>query len=133
MFKLVKERLVWWPVNVAVPADDGNVEEQSFSLRFRVRDVDGNRELLASSPAIGPGDAGEKPLSESYAEFVEQIATDWKDVEADHADIGGMGGGTLSFNRSNLVQVMKVPGAFMAVLEAYRSCSLGEKATRSGN
>ncbi len=127
MFKVVKERLVWWPVTVSVPADDGNVEQQSFTLRFRVRDVDGNRELLANAPAIGPGDAGEKPLSESYAEFVEQLATDWKDVESED------GGGTLTFNRSNLIQVMKVPGAFMSVLEAYRSCSLGEKATRTGN
>ncbi len=127
MFKVVKERLVWWPVSVAVPADNGEVDDQSFSLRFRVRDVDGNRDLLANAPAIGPADAGEKPLSESYAEFVEQLATDWKDVESED------GGGTLTFNRSNLVQVMKVPGAFMAVLEAYRSCSLGEKATRTGN
>lgn len=125
MFKLVKERLVWWPVTVAVPADDGNVEEQNFSLRFRVRDVDGNRDLLATAPAIGRNDAGEKPLSESYAEFVEQLATDWKDVEDEHAP--------LAFNHSNMVDVMKVPGAFMAVLEAYRSCSLGEKATRTGN
>lgn len=127
MFKLVKERLVWWPVTVAIPADDGDVEEQSFSLKFRVRDVDGNRELLASAPAMTASDAGEKPLSESYAEFVEQLATDWKDVEAEKD------GDKLAFNRSNLVQVMKVPGAFMAVLEAYRSCSLGEKATRAGN
>lgn len=127
MFKLVKERLVWWPVTVAIPADDGDVEEQSFSLKFRVRDVDGNRELLASAPAMTPSDGGEKPLSESYAEFVEQLATDWKDVEAEKD------GDKLAFNRSNLVQVMKVPGAFMAVLEAYRSCSLGEKATRAGN
>lgn len=127
MFKLVKERLVWWPVTVAIPADDGEVEEQSFSLKFRVRDVDGNRELLASAPAMTASDAGEKPLSESYAEFVEQLATDWKDVEAEKD------GDKLAFNRSNLVQVMKVPGAFMAVLEAYRSCSLGEKATRAGN
>lgn len=125
MFKVVKERLVWWPVTVAVPADDGNVEEQSFSLRFRVRDVDGNRDLLANAPAIGPNDAGEKPLSETYAEFVEQLATDWKEVEDEHAP--------LAFNHNNLVDVMKVPGAFMAVLEAYRSCSLGEKATRTGN
>ncbi|WP_066279858.1 phage tail assembly chaperone [Blastomonas sp. CCH1-A6] len=127
MFKLVKERLVWWPVTVAIPADDGDVEEQSFSLKFRVRDVDGNRELLASAPAMTASDAGEKPLSETYAEFVEQLATDWKDVEAEKD------GDKLAFNRSNLVQVMKVPGAFMAVLEAYRSCSLGEKATRAGN
>ena len=127
MFKLVKERLVWWPVTVAIPADDGEVEEQSFSLKFRVRDVDGNRELLASAPAMTASDAGEKPLSETYAEFVEQLATDWKDVEAEKD------GDKLAFNRSNLVQVMKVPGAFMAVLEAYRSCSLGEKATRAGN
>jgi hypothetical protein len=125
MFKVVKERLVWWPVTVAVPADDGNVDEQSFSLRFRVRDVDGNRDLLANAPAIGPGDSGERPLSESYAEFVEQLATDWKEVEDEHAP--------LAFNHSNLVDVMKVPGAFMSVLEAYRSCSLGEKATRTGN
>jgi hypothetical protein len=132
MFKVVKERLVWWPVTVAVPADNGEVDEQGFSLRFRVRDVDGNRDLLANAPAIGPNDAGEKALSESYAEFVEQLATDWKDVESDHDDIGG-GRGTLTYNRSNLIEVMKVPGAFMAVLEAYRSCSLGEKATRTGN
>jgi len=125
MFKLVKERLVWWPVTVAIPADDGDVEEQSFSLKFRVRDVDGNRELLASAPAMTASDAGEKPLSETYAEFVGQLATDWKDVEDEHAP--------LAFNHSNLVDVMKVPGAFMAVLEAYRSCSLGEKATRAGN
>ena len=127
MFKVVKERLVWWPVTVAVPADDGNVEEQSFKMRFRVRDVDGNRELLASTPAIGPDDADEKPLSESYAEFVEQLATDWKDVEDEER------GGQLGFNRQHLIMVMKVPGAFMSVLEAYRSCSLGEKATRTGN
>lgn len=127
MFKVVSERKVWWPVKVAVPADGGNVEDQEFQLLFRVRDIDGNRELLASAPAIGSGNAVEKPLSESYAEFVEQLATDWKDVESDQ------GSGTLTFNRSNLIQVMKVPGAFMAVLEAYRSCSLGEKATRSGN
>lgn len=130
MFKLVKERLVWWPVTVAVPADDGNVEEQSFSLRFRVRDVDGNRELLASAPAIGPGDAGEKPLSESYADFVLQLATDWKDVESEERSGPDA---MLPFCRPNLIEVMKVPGTFMAVLEAYRSCSLGEKATRTGN
>lgn len=125
MFKLVKERQVWWPVTVAIPADDGNVDEQTFSLKFRVRDVDGNRELLASAPAMASGDAEEKPLSETYADFVGQLATDWKDVEDEHAP--------LAFNHSNLVDVMNVPGAFMAVLEAYRSCSLGEKATRAGN
>lgn len=130
MFKVVSERKVWWPVKVAVPADGGNVDDQEFQLLFRVRDVDGNRELLASAPAIGPGDTGAKPLSESYAEFVEQIATDWKDVESEERSGPD---GALAFNRSNLVQVMKVPGAFMAVLEAYRSCSLGEKATRAGN
>jgi hypothetical protein len=127
MFKLVKERLVWWPVTVAVPADDGNVEEQSFSLRFRVRDVDGNRDLLASTPAIGPGDAGGQQLSESYADFVLQLATDWKDVAPEDSDE------PLPFCRPNLIEVMKVQGTFMAVLEAYRSCSLGEKATRTGN
>ena len=127
MFKLVKERLVWWPVTVATPADDGNVDEQTFSLKFRVRDVDGNRQLLASAPAMATGDAGEKPLSETYADFVEQLATDWKDVAEEGAK------DPLPFSRSNLVEVMKVPGAFMAVLEAYRGCSLGEKATRAGN
>jgi hypothetical protein len=127
MFKVVSERQVWWPVKVAVPMDGGDIEEQSFQMLFRVRDVDGNRELLASAPAIGGPEADAKPLSESYAEFVERLATDWKDVES------GDGGGVLSFSRTNLVQVMKVPGAFLAVLEAYRGCSLGEKATRSGN
>lgn len=127
MFKLVKERLVWWPVTVAVPADDGNVEEQSFSLRFRVRDVDGNRDLLANAPAIGRNDAGEKQLSETYADFVLQLATDWKDVALEDAHE------LLPFCRPNLIEAMKVPGAFMSVLEAYRSCSLGEKATRTGN
>lgn len=127
MFKLVKERLVWWPVTVAIPADDGDVEEQSFSLKFRVRDVDGNRELLATAPAMTASDAGEKPLSESYADFVMQLATDWKDVAVEGEKE------LLPFCRTNLIEAMKVPGAFMAVLEAYRSCSLGEKATRAGN
>lgn len=128
MFKLVKERLVWWPVTVAIPADDGDVEEQSFSLKFRVRDVDGNRELLSSAPAMAPGETADKPLlSESYADFVMQLATDWKDVAVEGEKE------PLPFCRTNLIEAMKVPGAFMAVLEAYRSCSLGEKATRAGN
>lgn len=128
MFKLVKERLVWWPVTVATPADDGNVDEQTFSLKFRVRDVDGNRELLASAPTMAPSGTADKPqLSESYADFVLQLATDWKDVAEEGAK------DQLPFSRANLIDAMKVPGAFMAVLEAYRSCSLGEKATRAGN
>lgn len=128
MFKLVKERLVWWPVRVTIPTDGGDVEEQSFSLKFRVRDVDGNRELLASAPAMAPSGTADKPqLSESYADFVLQLATDWKDVAEEGAK------DQLPFSRANLIDAMKVPGAFMAVLEAYRSCSLGEKATRAGN
>lgn len=127
MFKIVAERKVWWPATLITPLDDGKTETQSFSVQFRLRDVDGNRTLVDEANALQEltVDGEQRPLSELYAEFVEKIAADWREV----AD----GDTSLPFTTSNLVLAMKVPGAFEAILQAYRGCVAGDNGSRRGN
>ncbi len=128
MFVIVDERKIWWPVSVPVPQDNGKVVTEKFRMQFRLRDVDGIQALVSEGYAVArvDDDGDEKKQSEIAAEFVEKLACDWKDVEMPDKT-------ALAFIPENVRTVMRMPGVFDAILEAYRACARGEKATRAGN
>lgn len=129
MFKIVKERRVWWPVIVKAPADGGKTDKHQFRMHFIVRNLDDQRSLAKDAEAKAreaTPDRDNQKLSEIYAEQLMAIADDWQGVEAED-------GTKLDFSQDNLALAMSVPGAFDAVLEAYGECVRGEKGSRAGN
>ena len=128
MFIIVEERKIWWPVSVPVPQDNGKITYDKFRMQFRLRDVDGNRDLINEGFDVTQvnENGDEKKQSELSAEFIEKLACDWKDVELPNKE-------ALEYTSDNLRLVMRMPGVFDAIMAAYVACARGEKATRAGN
>lgn len=126
-FMIVENREVWWPVSVKRGVDGGKVETMTFSMKFKIFDVDDSRVILQDAQKLFVPNEGEEPKNSSdLAALIARMTTDWKDVT-------GPDNTPLPFNQDNLVKAMKMPNAFMSVLDAYRACASGDAGSRSGN
>ena len=129
MYKIVENARAWAPVTWPGVTEEGEQIENRIEMRFRLLDVDTNMGLLVRAAAMeveaGKG-ATPTSLAALYAQFVEEIAVDWRGV-------GGENGEALGWSTENLTRLMSVVGTFEAVLEAYRDCAAGKTEIRRGN
>lgn len=123
MFKVVKERLVWWPVVWDVPVDGGKVEQAEFKVRFRLIDISDLNKWLRD---IDQEQANEREFVDQCVDIVKRIATDWEGVvDADDKAI--------EFSDPGIRTLMSVPAVFSAIINAYRGCLAGLPETRAKN
>ena len=130
MFKLVKERLAWWPVKWMVPAEDGGKgREVKVELQFRVKSVDDLMGVLRAAESINTeaGPEEDNPaISVAMAKAFAPMIADWRGV-------GDEDGASLAFSQDGLEMLFNMPGVFDAALRAYRSCVTGTPEARLKN
>lgn len=123
MFKVVKERLVWWPVVWDVPVDGGKVEQAEIKVRFRLIDLS---QLGAITAEIDALDRSDEKVVDRQCRVVMQLATDWEGV-VDASDTA------MPFSEENVRALMSIPALFGAFIQSYRGCVAGLPETRAKN
>lgn len=123
MYKIVPNRRAWWPVKWPGVTEEGEIIENRIELRFMIHSEDDHLGLSAKAAALASQDAKlppaeEKPLSHYFAEFLQEIAVDWRGVHAENGD-------PLKWDAGNIQLLMKQPGTFSACVEAYSNCRVG--------
>jgi hypothetical protein len=102
MFRIAKERSVWWPVDVREPIDGGDYETRRFTARLRLLDLDRLAEL--------------KP-----DEMLLEVLLDWTDV-------GDETGVALTYSEATRDRLIADPHVRAALLRAYAETVAGAKA-----
>lgn len=100
-FRLNGERVVWWPVTINVPIDDGKVDPQKARLRLKLVDTD----------QFGGGKSA----------LIRDHVLDWDGFEDES-------GSALPFNTENLERVLNKPYASEAIGLALFEASRGAPA-----
>lgn len=82
MFKLAKERKVWWPITVKLPKEGGGFEEFTCSILYRLID---REEIKAQLEGLKRDDAGflqkfARKLADNEDDYLRTHVLDWKDV-----------------------------------------------------
>lgn len=133
MFKIVKERLSWWPVIVSVPAEDGGTSaDVKFDLQFRITTVDEMAKMVNEASAVAQSmrsddeDAESNTVSATMAKLFGPFVANWRGV-------GDEGGSTLPYTDDALRQLFDVPGAFAASLSSFNDCAQGLPKARRKN
>ena len=137
MFRIVNERLAWWPVTVPGVSEDGSVIENRIELRFRILDDDEFPNFLVkltdlaamANPAIADAAAsGEAPPAPSVltARLLSPIVRDWRGVAAENGE-------ALSFSEDTFRLLLRQPGVSGAVGRAYINCRNATPEIRAGN
>lgn len=123
MFKVVKERLVWWPVVWDVPVDGGKVEQAEIKMQFRLFDLDQLNTLLATIDKLEQDEAA---IVDQWLNIVQRIASNWQGVVGDDDK-------DLDFNPDNVRALLSIPGTFNAIFAGYRGFVAGLPETRAKN
>jgi hypothetical protein len=127
MFKLVKQRRVWWPVTFPLPADGGETVEGSLELHFTVLDEEQFSLFSEKANKIQLGADGNVPATiDASTDLVLEVAADWRGVLLENGE-------PAPFNRDNLRELIKQPGVLMALLMGFRDCRTGQGRAREGN
>lgn len=123
MFKVVKERLVWWPVVWDVPVDGGKVEQTQFKMKFRMVDLTQLNALVAQIDKLERDDAA---LVDQWLNIVQKISADWEGVAGEDDEV-------LAFTPDNVRLLLSIPGTFNAIFGAYRGFIAGIPEERAKN
>jgi hypothetical protein len=133
MFRIVKERLAWWPVMFPGVTEEGEVIENKIELRFAILDEDEFPEFvdrLFKAPAHVVGDVetdvAPEPESARAARVLLDVVRDWRDV-------AGENGQPISFGPDSFRSLLKVPGVGGAIGRAYIACRNATPEVREGN
>ena len=123
MFKVVKERLVWWPVVWDVPVDGGKVEQAEIKMQFCMVDLNHLNKLLSDIEKLEQDEAA---IVDQWLNIVERIAANWQGVVDDADQV-------LDFNPDNIRLLLSIPGTFNAIFTAYRGFINALPETRAKN
>lgn len=137
MFRIVNERLAWWPVIFPGVSEDGNVIENKIELRFRILDEDEFPEFMAkladtaalANPSVAADAAsGMAPDSPSLlaARLLSPIVRDWRGVASENGE-------PLPYSEETFRLLLRQPGVSGAVGRAYINCRNATPEVRSGN
>lgn len=125
MFTLVKERTAWWPVNFTQTDENGDIEEASIRLKFRMVGLD-ETSLLGDFGRDLDAKSELRP-SQRIAIVLARIVIDWEGVMHD--------GKALPFSEDALAMVVDCVKDFdtRIVTPAWYACMRGEPETRAKN
>lgn len=108
MFKLIKDRKVWWPVIFQVAVDGGQTEESTLDLHFTLFKQDELDDVFSS---IGDGTNADQIIKAHLFERVD----DW-------GAVGDVTGEPLPFTQENFAALLSEPGliygAWQGLLQA---------------
>jgi hypothetical protein len=128
MFKLVKDRRAWWPVEWKAAAEDGGeLIDNRIELRFRVMEVEALfdwRDRAAKLDGLDRKSA--RTFATRAAEAVMEIADDWRGVAAENGE-------TLPWSAENVARLMSMPNMLLIVIQAFNDCLAGREKVREGN
>ena len=118
---VTKELVVWWPVTVTVPADNGQFGEETATLQLRVPRRRAHREISARQFERGEMTTARVAALEAEIDaFVGEHVLDWREVN--DAD-----GKPLPFSAEAFAAVCdSVPGFAVAVAAALGELALGK-------
>ena len=136
MFKIVQHPKVWWPVKVRGVTEEGEEVENEFKMRFVILDEDDNLALQAeiSQQQIEGSKNDKLEFSTLSAAIILRLAEDWRDVSMEDVDTSGVASvKSLPFTPENVTMMMKQPGVFWAITQAYAACRYGAPKDRAGN
>lgn len=127
MFKLVKERTAWWPVNWKGVSEDGAVTDYSIELKFRIVGRNEFAELFGDALAGGVDEKiGDDVLAKDMALARRLVAEDWRGV-------GDEKGAALPFSWQGFEQLMDAAGFAQAFGVAYMRLYQAEPEMREKN
>ena len=136
MFKIVQHPKVWWPVKVRGVTEEGGEIENEFKMRFIILDEDDNLALQTeiSERQMDGSKSDKLEFSTLSAAIILRLAEDWRDVSM---EMPGKDGNpvvtSLPFPPENVTLMMKQPGVFWAITQAYAACRYGAPKDRAGN
>lgn len=110
MFKVTKKRVVWWPVTIHEPRDDGTGKTNKLKVKIKYELVD----------KAGAREVDSLPPEEAEAKLVERIL-DWEGFADED-------GNELPFNQENLADVMGILYAERAIAFGLLDASRGAAA-----
>ncbi|QCI93268.1 histidine kinase [Novosphingobium sp. EMRT-2] len=128
MYRLISERMAWWPVLFDGVTEEGEVVTNKIELRFRILGEDDYvawaQELAAPSVAE---DGSEKAVSTDAAVArLMRVVSDWRGVGAENGE-------PLPFNAANFGALLQAPNVAPAVGRAYLACRRAAPEIREGN
>lgn len=124
MFRLVSERLVWWPVTFPGVTEEGDVVENKIELRFRVLDEDEFPAFLKDLMAAAAPEV--EVTTTRAASVLAPIVRDWRGVAAENGE-------PMSFSAENFRLLLLQPGVSGAIGRAFISCRNATPEVREGN
>lgn len=125
-FRIVPHRRAWWPVKFNGVTEEGDVIENQFELRFNRHDEEEFHALMKDIGGMIDAPEAGKGFVEAALPFARRMFTDWRGV-------AGENGEALPFNDENLALLVKQPGVWSAIGNAYRGCRAAEGEIRKGN
>lgn len=121
MFKVLKNRVLWWPVIWEMPVDGGKTETAKFEAQFRLVDLGELRTLLFD---IEQAENSDTDYIDRCREIVSRFTLNWRGI----ADADGK---EMEFSAANLTGLLSIPIVFSAILAAYRNCLAGVPAAQT--
>jgi hypothetical protein len=130
MFRIVSERLAWWPVSFAGVGEDGTIVENKIEMRFKILDEDAFPDFLASlTDFVGEKPAAiaaeEKPTA-IVARRLLPVVRDWRGVASENGE-------PLPWSEQNFEALLRVPNVAAAIGRAYIACRNATPEIRAGN
>lgn len=125
MFRYIKDPVIWWPVTIRVPVDDG-VEAQTCRVKYRLLTSDEmterSRDLLTVLQASNDIDKVMGMLSQ---EELAKRRKDLMDKIVDYDIVDAETDAPLPFTRENLEALLKLPFVVAAFAEGLNDASQG--------
>jgi hypothetical protein len=132
MFRIVSERLCWWPVTFPGVTEEGGIIENKIELRFKVLDEDDFQPFVdrltgISADQVEADVQAEKPTeSARAAALLSEVVRDWRLVAAANGE-------ALPFSAENFRALLRTPNVGGAIGRAYISCRNAKPEVREGN
>jgi len=102
MFQLKEKNVVWWPVVISEPVNDGQVVEHGCSMELEI---------------LTQAQYDELALKGDIA-VIRKALRGWRDVS-------GVDGQALAFNEDNVEALLALPFVRRCILNAYHSAAVG--------
>jgi hypothetical protein len=106
-----------WPVTIDAPANDGEVDSQTVTMRFEIIGADEAQKLLTPSDETLLGQLSRGVDADTTVDFLRRVVVGWNQV-----DVG------LPFSPEALDKLIRFPFARTCVFKAYGQAAQGRKA-----
>lgn len=127
---VAQEREFSWPVSFRQPVDGGTFAEVKLELRFRVMRNKAFRSLVRQILEVDQGGLAEEDAEAKTLDAFERFVAGWEPGQVvDEAKA------PVPYSREALAEVLDMPGAAKAILDAYRDAisGVGREERRRGN